>query len=267
MPFTIFENFTRGKDSLGYSEDRVITSENHFGVLDGSRGPEDLGKETISAILDSAVEYLVSLPATARFEDVASELDTITSWHKKEAGVIDFKRSGGFVFCLYSNHFNEIWRVGDCKFRNGERVYSNMFKAEEICAAARSLILKSKLNGGLTPQDIMNSVDYHHSIDDLLLHEVSFLNVANDPLGIGAVVGDGIPPVFQERAEARPGRLVITTDGYPKVFDTLEETEAELEALLIEDPLCIGANQQCKGLAPGLVSFDDRSFVSADIHF
>jgi hypothetical protein len=265
MTFTIAEHFTCGKDSRGYSEDRIVISENHFGVLDGSRGPEDLGRETISAILDTATEYLTSISATARFEDVASELDSITRVYKDRAGVIDFKRSGGFVFCLYSSHFNEIWRVGDCKFRNGGRVYSNMFKAEEICAAARSLILKSKLNSGLTPEDIMKSDDYHHSIDDLLLHEASFLNAANDPFGIGAVIGDSTPTVFQERAEARPGRLVITTDGYPKVLDTLEETEAELKSLLIKDPLCIDANQQCKGLAPGLVSFDDRSFVSADI--
>ena len=57
MTFSILEKFTCGKSLDGYSEDRVFSSNNHFGVLDGSRGPNDVGKDTITAILDKAVLF------------------------------------------------------------------------------------------------------------------------------------------------------------------------------------------------------------------
>ncbi len=265
MPFSIVEQFCEGKSADGYTEDRIIRSENHFGVLDGSRGPADVGKEIITSVLDTARDYLQSMPADITHEIMAAELDLICKDHKTAAGTADFRRTGGFVYCLYSQHHNEIWRVGDCKFNNCGTENAAMFKAEEICAAARSMIIQSKLNDGQSVDEIMTGSDYPSLIDELLEYEARFLNVPSEQLGFGAVMGDGVPAEYVETMPAAPRRLVISSDGYPNLFPTLEATEASLTAMLDKDPLCIGENMQCKGLGPNLRSFDDRSYISADL--
>ncbi|WP_395173251.1 hypothetical protein [Roseibium alexandrii] len=265
MMFSTIETFARGKTNCGYSEDRLVQTPNHFGVLDGSRGPDALAKDAIQEILDSACAYIGQMPGAISLDQLIADLDKLVAVRKQAIGVSDFRSTGGFVFCLYSAHHREIWRVGDCKFRNNGFEKNTMFEAEAICAVARAMILKSKLNTGETPQSIMTAPDYPHLIDDLLVHEATFLNRANEPFGVGAIIGSGVPDDYIERIPARPGHLVITSDGYPVVCDTLAETEEQLNNHLSEDPLCMDQNRQCKGLAPGLQSFDDRTFISAAI--
>ena len=205
------------------------------------------------------------MPANIGLDEVVSTLDKLTATEKLAKGHTEFHNTGGFVFCLYSQHANEIWRVGDCQYWNAGEGKRVSFKAEEICAAARSLILQSRLNDGASHTEIMGAQDYDQLIDDLLKHEASFLNRPADPLGIGAVIGGGIPSEYIERIAATLGKLTITSDGYPKIAGDLRETEATLAELLADDPLCIGPNRQCKGLGPNRVSFDDRTYISAEL--
>ena len=265
MSFILAEQFSCGKAIGGYSEDRIILSDNHFGILDGSRGPDISSPDVITAILNASVDYLQSMPPHIDLPTVLEDLSGITAQYKAEAGFSDYRRSGGFVFCLYSNHFNEIWRVGDCKFRNGGMENSLFWQTEKTCAEARSLILHSMLDAGMTREDVMADPGYDHVIDTLLHYESSFLNRENNPRSFGAIIGLEVPQTYIERYPAQPGLLVVTSDGYPGLWDSLEETETVLSRLLERDPLCIEDNLQCKGLGPGRVSFDDRAYISAEI--
>lgn len=55
--------------------------------------------------------------------------------------------------------------------------------------------------------------------------------------------------------------LVLATDGYPRLFPTLEKTESYLQKCLAEDPLCIKKIKATKGCKPGYSSLDDRAYV------
>jgi glycerophosphoryl diester phosphodiesterase len=57
-------------------------------------------------------------------------------------------------------------------------------------------------------------------------------------------------------------RIILASDGYPELFDTLEETERYLFQMLTKDPLCIHELRGTKGVRPGNQSFDDRSYIS-----
>ncbi|WP_294142317.1 hypothetical protein [uncultured Sanguibacteroides sp.] len=59
--------------------------------------------------------------------------------------------------------------------------------------------------------------------------------------------------------------LVLVTDGYPKLFPTLSESEAYLEYILKNDPLCYHLFKSTKGLKKGNNSFDDRAFVKIEL--
>jgi len=57
-------------------------------------------------------------------------------------------------------------------------------------------------------------------------------------------------------------RIILASDGYPELFDTLEETERYLFKMLEKDPLCIHELRGTKGVGLGSQSFDDRSYIS-----
>jgi hypothetical protein len=61
------------------------------------------------------------------------------------------------------------------------------------------------------------------------------------------------------------GTIVITSDGYPLALPTLEASEDLLDRLLTQDPLCIGPLLGTKGVSPGNVSYDDRSYLKIEI--
>ena len=55
--------------------------------------------------------------------------------------------------------------------------------------------------------------------------------------------------------------IVLATDGYPVLQDTLEESERILQEILQKDPLLFREYKSTKGMLQGYVSFDDRAFV------
>jgi hypothetical protein len=55
--------------------------------------------------------------------------------------------------------------------------------------------------------------------------------------------------------------LVIASDGYPFIGETLAASESELARLLAIDPWCVAELAGTKGVRPGQVSFDDRAYL------
>ena len=56
-------------------------------------------------------------------------------------------------------------------------------------------------------------------------------------------------------------QVVLASDGYPVLKDTLAESEKSLDELLQKDPQCLRENRGTKGLVKGNQSFDDRTYV------
>ena len=69
-----------------------------------------------------------------------------------------------------------------------------------------------------------------------------------------------IIPVSDPLAE-----IVLASDGYPRLFPSLAETEAFLAKLLEEDPLCYKQYRSTKGRYAGNISFDDRAYLRFQI--
>ena len=85
----------------------------------------------------------------------------------------------------------------------------------------------------------------------------------NVPFGYDVIDGGNIvPDNVTVYAVQKDDCVVMASDGYPKLFDTLEDTEAYLLKALAEDPTCIGALRGTKGIQPGHQSYDDRTYVS-----
>lgn len=262
MQVAILERFSQGKAPSGYSEDRIVDTPGIFGVLDGSAGPAGTGPDLITALLDDAVDQIAACAADISLPQLVEILTRRAAMFKRGTGD-DMRLTGGYVFCLFARHHDQIWRVGDCKFHNGAPAQDPVFEAELTSARARAMMIRARLADGQTPDAIRAAPDFAHLIDPLLRDQCKLLNRANHPLSIGAINGVAVPADRIESHPARPGLLAMSSDGYPTLFPTLQASEDALAALLDADPLCIGDNLQCKGLVPGARSFDDRSFISA----
>ena len=57
------------------------------------------------------------------------------------------------------------------------------------------------------------------------------------------------------------GEVVLSSDGYPRLYGTLAESETLLQEVLEQDPHCFRIYKSTKGLSPGNVSFDDCAYL------
>ena len=88
----------------------------------------------------------------------------------------------------------------------------------------------------------------------------------NVEYGYPVLNGQGINPYFINTYKIKPNTtFILASDGYPKVENTLEESEKALQRLLWEDPLCIYEHKATKGLKERNVSFDDRAYCKVII--
>jgi glycerophosphoryl diester phosphodiesterase len=95
------------------------------------------------------------------------------------------------------------------------------------------------------------------------LEQQSWLANRRGESGYGVLTGRDDCVGFAETYPVEPGsHVVLASDGYPRLFDTLERSEAHLASLLREDPGCYDGLRGTKGIAPGNVSYDDRTYVS-----
>ena len=102
-------------------------------------------------------------------------------------------------------------------------------------------------------------------IFDALREQTNFQNDPNPynpyryPVIDGTPIDDALVPEWEVPTEVH--ELVLASDGYPTLTDTLNETEENLQRLLKEDPLCIDENAATKCLMAGNNSFDDRCYL------
>ena len=258
--FEILDRFSLGKlDGDGYSEDRLIVGAGAVGVIDGSRGPDYRNTDVLAEILAQGVEaFEAAHEPLATLDGLAGMARAV----KARAGIETMGTTGGFVFCVYVAARREIWRLGDCLFAIDGRVSENSFVPEGKVAAARAGFLRTLLELGASPEEVMADPGYDSLIDPMLRRLCLFLNDGEHPFGIGAITGDPVPERFLEVVPVPAGSVVeISSDGYPGLEGSFTATEARLQALLAADPMCIGENLGAKGLGPGRVSYDDRSYV------
>ena len=163
---------------------------------------------------------------------------------------------------IFSVARKEVWSFGDCLIRINRRDYRNIKKGDEVLSDLRAFCIEAaELQNMKTPFD----AEEDYGSTQILPFLKQFTMFANTDKSFGYDVING-GKVFKERVkvyQVQPGdHVVLASDGYPKLFDTLEETEKYLRESLQEDPLCINRLRGTKGVKKGDLSYDDRCFIS-----
>lgn len=159
---------------------------------------------------------------------------------------------------IYSDRRKEIWMVGDCHCIVDGVYYDNPKPYESSIAAKRAEIIKKALAEGISETELRNNDIGRKAILPLLRKACKEQNVSY-PVIDGFPIPIEYVKVVKTRQEG--SEIILASDGYPHLMTTLRESEAELNRLLRDDPLCIKENIATKGLMIGQTSFDDRSYI------
>jgi len=159
---------------------------------------------------------------------------------------------------IYSLHHDEVWLVGDCQCLTGGRYYDNPKPEEAAIAARRARHIEAMLSSGAATIESLRS---HDMARDLIVGDIVQTCHRQN---VDFAVVDGFEMAREKVVivKADPTHdIILATDGYPFLHDTLTASEAALAAQLSSDPLCYRGFQATKGMMAGNRSFDDRCYV------
>ncbi len=165
------------------------------------------------------------------------------------------------VIILYSCQRQEIWAFGDCACIIDGARHTHAKAIDTLMSELRSRYNQLELLLGTDTEELLSHDTGRDAILPLLRRQSRLAN-ADGPLGYDVLDGFSIHP---ERTVIYPvssgAHVILASDGYPELLETLSDSEAALARLIEKDPLCIGEYPGTKGLVKGNLSFDDRTYL------
>lgn len=262
-----------GKPDSG--EDIVFVGEHFAAVIDGVTSAASFGSPGGAPVTSGRAaaelirDAMALLPREVSATEAFPRLDAaIRDFYSRE-GILaeaerDRTRRCGAVVIVYSVHRRQLWRVGDCQALVDGRDWPGGKQVDALLSELRAFFLETELRRGKTVEELLARDTGRELIRDLLLRQQEFQN-AGGASRYDYQVMDGFfrSPAEVEVLDLPPGtrELALASDGYPVLRPSLAETEAELARVIREDPLCFRLFRSTKGVYPGNVSFDDRSYL------
>lgn len=265
----IIEQFTTGKRGAELNEDGIFCSESFAAVIDGSTSKVQVQYDKLSKG-QMATRIVKEALAQAAAELTMPQMLEWLTGALREACPEALDRDAAYrLTCscaIVSLRRKELWLIGDCQARMGGHNYTHPKRIDTVLAQIRSDIDTFLLRHGHSVEDIRSKGDPGRKfILDALREQCSFQNGDNPhnpfayPVLDGTPVSPGLVPVTPIGTNVN--EVVLASDGYPRLFDTLLCTEQHLQRLLQADPLCINENRQTKGCMQEGTSYDDRTYL------
>ncbi|MEZ4775428.1 MAG: hypothetical protein R3D00_19745 [Bacteroidia bacterium] len=265
----LIERFLQGKTGRAEDcEDFLVFSENFAAVIDGvtAKSPEMAGSGRVAAeILSNVIE---NLPETISWEDCLARLTEAIFQHYEKTGIADNARHNprlrmGASAVIFSVARSEIWLMGDCQCLVNDVYFDNPTSIDNIMSEARAMYNHIALQSGKTPESLAESDPGREFISPLLQSQSLLQN--NPTAGEFAFfVIDGFEPLknlVKVISVQKGDEVVLASDGYPRLFSTLDASEKYLRELITHDPLLISLYKSTKGVKKGNISFDDRAYL------
>lgn len=262
----IIESFCLGKSpDAAKNEDRLVVTNDFLAVIDGSTSKS--GK-TINGVTggvfaaEFAVGFIRNLPADIKPHDAIESLSARLRSATAATGLFaDNEELPTIVIAIYSRKRSQIWRVGDIGILLDGVAVPNEKEVDHLTASARAMAIELALRGGIEEADIAKN-DIGRAFILPLLERQHFF--ANQPgrFGYGVINGNPVPHEFIEVTDvADVTEIVMASDGYPELLPALAVSEEKLAYILTHDPLLYKLHRSTKGVQPGNLSFDDRTYV------
>lgn len=245
-------------------EDGFVVTDDFAAVIDGSTSKiagRNAGRRAMEIICNALKNMPADIDKHTLLQHLTAALAAENPPEARENAAYRLTCSAVIV----SAKRREAWMIGDCQLRFNSKTYTNQKLTDSILTQARCDMLHYLIEKGHITEDLRQNDLGRAFIFDALRDQTNFQNDCDINNPFRYTVLDGTPiDVASVRTIALPSRstdIILASDGYPKLFDSLARTETYLSELLRIDPLCIKENPATKGLVPGQISFDDRCFL------
>ena len=283
------EQFIRSKKGvdLASCEDALVVTNDFVGVVDGATSvtgrrwtkAQITGGQWASRILSDGIK---NLPPQCSARHLIDELTgCIQAAYRSEDNVLELvekdpaERATASVI-VYSKHLNKLICVGDCQAaligRSGKifHVIQPVKHNDEVMSQARSMFLQLELSRGTTLEELRSGNDVGREfIEPLRKGQRLFQNNPKSHPLYQYWVLDGFSVsdngIKVHDVPRRTRQIVLASDGYPRLYSNLRETESALQSLLECDPLLMDLYRSTKGVELGAESFDDRTYLRIEV--
>ncbi len=259
------EHFLLGKrnDSTLCEDGWVVTP--HFAaVVDGSTS-KVAGRNGGRKAMELVTEALHTLTPDADKQTMLRHLTQVLQAHNPQEAKTNAAYRLTCSAVIFSQKRRVVWLVGDCQCRFEEQTFTHGKQVDEVLTRARCEAAHYLLQHGHTLAELRANDLARACILPALREQTNFQNDPNpyNPYRYSVLDGTPVDPSFVPELPIAPTthQLILASDGYPQLFNTLAETEHHLKCLLEADPLCISQNPATKGWMEGNASFDDRCYL------
>lgn len=260
----IIERFICGKKgSTELCEDALIITPQLVAVIDGVTAKGGLSWNGMSS-----GRYASKNLEKALYADNIWKMDSVQMftyldaclhhmWGEAKISDQEIPRASAII---YNNKFRQIWAYGDCQCMINGVLHSHSKKIDELTSNLRSFFLEYKLLQGTSESSFYEDDPGRKAIEPLLNMQFAFENRIG-PWGYPVLNGKGICPEMIVTYTIQPGdEVILASDGYPCLMNTLTKSESGLKEILKKDPLCYRLYLSTKGMMKDAVSFDDRCY-------
>lgn len=271
--FVVEECFLKGKKSPSSNEDGIIITSDFAAIIDGATAKSNFemnGKKTGRLAMELALEAIRKFPKDIDAKEAITHItNEIYNFYVEHHLLDELKAQPGKRFTangvIYSYARNEVWQVGDCQCIIGNLYSSNEKEIDGIMANARSAFNEVALANGMATMQSLAEHDLGRDfIAPFLSQQAILQNNPDKNQRYAFPVFDGFP-VNMEQVNIFPvgkvKEIILSSDGYPRLFSTLKESECYLMNILKNDPLCMRQYKSTKGIKNGNCSFDDRAYL------
>ena len=273
---TIKESFQAAKSPLSTIEDGIMVTNDFAAVVDGSTSKGTLslyGKKSGRVAMETVCKSIRLMDANITAEEAASKLtESIYKLyldnHLLDDAITHAENRFTCSAVIFSKKRSEVWFIGDCQCRINGITYTNGKLVDRILTEIRCDAINYLLQNGHSIEDLQHNDIGRAFIMDALKDQCHFQNDKNDNPYRYAVI-DGFP-IDENLIKIIPvpphiNEIVLASDGYPVLCDTLDSSEKELQRLLKIDKLCYHENKSTKGMMVGANSYDDRTYFRIEI--
>ncbi len=268
----VIEQFSCGKhDDAARNEDALVVGEHFVAIVDGATAKSEMPWDGMrSGRFASRVlaRSLAGLAADATLDDAVEHLTAALHAEYAARGLVDAVTREPVLrptaaVAMFSRARREAWRIGDCPVLVDGVPWPAAKSVDDLTAAVRAYVLNAETRRGRSVAELVAHDLGRDAITPLLRYQGLFQNEPErSEWGHCVIDGFAVPAWGRERLDcAGAAEIVLGSDGYPELAPTLAATEALLAQALQEDPLCIARLRSTKGIYPGQVSFDDRTYV------
>lgn len=263
------EQYIEGKyQTRVLCEDGIFVGENIAAVVDGVTSDNGIlfeNKSSGAFAKDTIIEALQSNNNLYSYsaEDAFVYLSDYLSHRVFESirmDECDFGILPRASVIIYNSNCNQVWGYGDCQCIVDGVLYKHDKRIDVINSEIRAEQISAAINNGASLEELSKIDIGRAAISDRIKEQIKF---ENEPGEYGYPVING-KVVCREMISIIPVEsnlpVVLASDGYPYLCDTLAESEERLAAMLLDDPLCYRLYKSTKGKMQGMVSYDDRAY-------